>query len=319
MLEHEKQIEECQQAIMQLRQQNDKNDRFAEEEILRLTSKLQQLKMKIYSQLTPWQRVAISRHPDRPHSLHYIENICTDFEELAGDRNFGNDTAIIGGLAMIGDQKVMVIGQEKGHDTETRIKRNFGMPHPEGYRKALRLMKLAEKFQLPVICLLDTPGAYCGLTAEERGQGMAIAQNLMEMAVLNTPVVVLLIGEGCSGGALGMGIGDRIAMLENSYYSVISPEGCASILWKDSSKNAIAASSLKLLPEDLKEQKIIDDIIFEPVGGAHHDREMTFARVREYLLQTLSELKMINLSQLLERRYEKFRQMGAYVDQSLEN
>ncbi len=319
MLEHEKQIEECQQAILQLQRQNDKNDRFAEDEILRLTHKLQQLKTKIYSELTPWQRVAISRHQDRPHSIHYIENLCSEFEELAGDRSFGNDSAIIGGLALIGDQKVMVIAQEKGDDTETRIKRNFGMPHPEGYRKALRLMKLAEKFHLPVICLLDTPGAYPGLTAEERGQGMAIAQNLMEMAVLSTQIIVILIGEGCSGGALGMGIGDRIAMLEHSYYSVISPEGCASILWKDSSKNSLAASSLKLLPEDLKERKIIDDIILEPVGGAHLDKPLMFSRVKEYILQTLSELSKESLPSLLTKRYDKFRQMGSFIDLSQEN
>ena len=319
MLDHEKQIQECEKAIEGLMCQSEINDRFADEEIHRLTERLSELKKKIYSELTPWQRVAISRHPDRPHSIHYIEALCTEFEELAGDRNFGNDSAIIGGLGLIGDQKVMIIGQEKGDDTETRIKRNFGMPHPEGYRKALRLMKLAEKFHLPVVCLIDTPGAYCGLAAEERGQGMAIAVNLMEMAVLETPIIVVLIGEGCSGGALGMGIGDRVAMLEHSYYSVISPEGCASILYKDSSKNSVAADSLKLLSEDLKKAKIIDDIIYEPIGGAHLDRKMIFEKVKDYLINTLQQLSHVDLPTLLAERYGKFRQMGAIIDQSLEN
>lgn len=234
MLEHEKQIEEYRKTLKEVKNQNENNQLWSEEEIEDLEAKLSKLKEKVYSQLTTWQRVEISRHPKRPRSVDYIKAICEDFTELHGDRNYRDDTAIICGLCKIGGEKFMLIGQEKGCDTESRLERNFGMPHPEGYRKALRCMHLAAKFNLPVITLIDTPGAFAGLAAEERGQGWAIAKNLMEMAQLPTSIIVILIGEGCSGGALGVGIGDRVAMLEHAYYSVISPEGCASILWKDS-------------------------------------------------------------------------------------
>jgi acetyl-CoA carboxylase carboxyl transferase subunit alpha len=247
-----------------------------------------------------------------------LDSIFDESIELFGDRLFRDDPAVICRLAKIGGKKVMVLGQEKGKDTESRLYRNFGMPHPEGYRKALRCMKLAEKFQIPIITLIDTPGAYPGLTAEERGQGWAIANNLLEMARLKTSVIVLLIGEGCSGGALGMGIGDEIAMLEHAYYSVISPEGCASILWKDPSKNAQAASSLKMQAEDLKAMRIIDTILPEPIGGAHNDPQSMFTTVKKYLVETLEALEGFPSEILLERRYQKFRAMGMFARQEAE-
>jgi acetyl-CoA carboxylase carboxyl transferase subunit alpha len=280
--------------------------------MLKMEKKLEELKVTIYSQLKPWDRVAICRHPQRPHAIDYIENICEEFVELFGDRAFQDDRAIIGGLAKIGGEKFMVIGQEKGKDTESRILRNFGMPHPEGYRKAMRLMRMAAKFDIPVITLLDTPGAYPGLTAEERGQGWAIANNLWEMSRLPTPIIVLLIGEGCSGGALGIGIGDTIGMLEHAYYSVISPEGCASILWKDASKNSTAASALKMHAEDLLELGIIDKVIQEPLGGAHFDHAVTFANVKKFIQEAFEALSGISSEVLLENRYQKFRKMGKF-------
>ncbi len=265
---------------------------------------------KKHEKLSAWERVAICRHPSRPKALDYISNLCQDYVELSGDRLFRDDPAICAGLGMIDGQKFMVIAQEKGYDTETRLKRNFGMPHPEGYRKALRCMRLAAKFHLPVLSFLDTPGAYAGLAAEERGQGWAIANNLLEMSRLPTPIIIVLIGEGCSGGALGMGIGDSIAMLEHSYYSVISPEGCASILWKDASKKQQAAEVLKMHPEYLLEMEIIDHIINEPHGGAHHDVASTYARVKEHILSQWNVLKAVPTDDLLERRFAKFRKMG---------
>ncbi len=281
-------------------------------EIRRLEQKLEKLKQKVYSELTSWQRLQICRHSARPHTLDYIKNICEQFVELHGDRNYGDDHAIVGGLAVINGIKFVVIGQEKGHDTESRVHHNFGMPNPEGYRKALRLMKLAEKFQLPVLSLIDTPGAYPGLEAEERGQGWAIAYNLKEMATLATPIIILIIGEGCSGGALGIGIGDVIGMLEHAYYSVISPEGCASILWKDSSKNMEAAATLKLNAENLLEDEIIDQIIPEPLGGAHHNPQVVYNNVKRFILEQWNILKLIPPQVLLENRYYKFRKMGRF-------
>lgn len=315
LLPHERQIAEMEQTIEKLKEQNGSNSLFSQDEILKMERKLETLKTTVYSQLKPWDRVAICRHQQRPHSIDYIENIADDFFELFGDRTFQDDASIIAGLARIGGHKFMLIGQEKGNDTETRLKRNFGMPHPEGYRKALRCMQLAAKFNLPVVTLLDTPGAYPGLTAEERGQGWAIARNLWEMAQLPTPIIVILIGEGCSGGALGIGVGDRIGMLQHAYYSVISPEGCASILWKDATKNATAASALKMHAEDLIELGIIDDIIPEPLGGAHHDRAATFAAVKNYISAQWEALKDTSLNDLLENRYQKFRKMGKFESQ----
>lgn len=316
MLAHEKQILEYAKTIAQVKEQNKHNSLWSAEELLKLEKKLDQLRKKVYSKLSPWERVAICRHPSRPRSIDYIRNICDNFTELYGDRLYRDDRAIITGLARIGGTKFMVIAQEKGCDTESRLHRNFGMPHPEGYRKAMRCMRLAAKFKLPVLSLLDTPGAYPGLAAEERGQGWAIAQNLWEMARLPTPVIVVLIGEGCSGGALGMGIGDVVAMLQHSYYSVISPEGCASILWKDASKNATAAATLKMHPEDLLQLEVIDAMIEEPMGGAHHDPKVVYEGVKNYVLEQWENLKDIPLDLLLEQRYRKFRQMGKYIVES---
>lgn len=266
--------------------------------------------------LTPWERVMICRRSERPRSIDYIKNLCSEFVEIFGDRLFGDDHAIVSGLGLIGGQKFVIVAQEKGCETESRLYRNFGMPHPEGYRKALRVMKLAEKFHLPVLSLLDTPGAYPGLTAEERGQGSAIALNLFEMARLSTPVIVVLIGEGCSGGALGMGVGDVIGMLQHAYYSVISPEGCASILWQDSSKNQTAAKALKMHAEDLLAFGVIDKIIKEPQGGADQDPKAIYENVKQFILEERERLSEISLSKLLEDRYQKFRKLGVFSTNS---
>lgn len=313
MLPHEKQILEYEKTIAQVKEQNQSNSLWSEDELTKLEGKLHQLKNRVYSNLSPWERVAICRHPSRPHGIDYIKNLCEDFTELSGDRLFRDDPAIIAGLGTIGGVKFMILAQEKGNDTKSRLERNFGMPHPEGYRKARRCMRLAEKFKLPILCLLDTPGAYPGLSAEERGQGWAIAENLWEMSRLKTPMIVILIGEGCSGGALGMGVGDVIGMLQHSYYSVISPEGCASILWKDASKNAQAASSLKIHAEDLLQFEIIDAIIEEPLGGAHHDVKQVYNSVKEFILEKWQLLKEIPPEELLNQRYLKFRKMGKFT------
>jgi acetyl-CoA carboxylase carboxyl transferase subunit alpha len=313
MLAHEKQILEYEKMLAKLKDQDKDKGLWSEDEIHKLEGKLHQLKAKVYAELTPWERVSICRHPARPRTIDYIRNMCDEFTEIFGDRLFRDDPSIIAGFAKIGGVKFMVIGQEKGCDTESRLQRNFGMPHPEGYRKAMRCMRLAEKFKLPVLSLLDTPGAYPGLAAEERGQGWAIAHNLLEMARLKTPIVILLIGEGCSGGALGMGIGDVIGMLEHSYYSVISPEGCASILWKDTSKNEVAAEALKMHVEDLLKLGIVDDKIDEPLGGAHHDTAQVYRSVKNYIVEQWNLLKGIPLEDLIERRYQKFRRIGKFI------
>lgn len=312
MLEHEKQIKEYEKTLKDVKDQNASNQLWSDDEISNLEGKLEQLKTKVYSELTEWQRVEICRHPQRPRSVDYIKALCEDFTELHGDRNFRNDSSIICGLCKIGGQKFMLIAQEKGCDTESRIQRNFGMPHPEGYRKALRCMKLAAKFKLPVLSLIDTPGAFAGLAAEERGQGWAIAENLLEMSQLPTPIIIVLIGEGCSGGALGIGVGDRVAMLEHSYYSVISPEGCASILWKDSGKKETAASALKIHAENLMPLGIIDDIIDEPQGGAHHNTDQVYGDVKAYILDQAEKLKALPVDELLQKRYQKFRHLGKF-------
>lgn len=315
ILPHEKQIEEYVKTIEHLKKQNQNNPLF-NSEIRKLEQKLEKLKEKVYSELTPWQRVMISRHPSRPHTIDYLTNMCTSFQELCGDRNFGDDHSIIGGLGKIDGIKCMIIGQEKGNDTESRVYRNFGMANPEGFRKAMRLMRLAEKFGLPIVTFLDTPGAYPGLEAEERGQGWAIAQNLRDMSRIATPIISIVIGEGCSGGALGIGIGDVIAMLEHSYYSVISPEGCASILWKDSSKNVDAAEKLKLNAEDLLEMQVIDAIIKEPLGGAHHQPKVVYDNVKKYIGEQWDILKRIPADILLEQRYLKFRKIGQFLSET---
>ncbi len=311
MLQHERKIHECERSLNQLKADMRKSEMSSEsEEVISLEKKLKELKEHVYAELSPWEKVSICRHPKRPHSKDYIENITDEFFELSGDRYFKDDAAIIGGLGLIGSKKFMIIAQEKGQDTETRLLRNFGMPSPEGYRKALRLMELAEKFEIPILCLIDTPGAYPGLDAEERGQGRAIADNLFKMSRLKTPIIAVVIGEGCSGGALGIGIADTVAMLEHAYYSVISPEGCASILWKDSSKNSDAAKALRIHADDLLEFKMVDAVIKEPQGGAHHDWISTFQNLKNFVLEEIKKLEMIPCDQLIETRYEKFRSMG---------
>ena len=279
----------------------------------KIEKKLVDARKNIYKNLTPWQRVQLSRHPSRPYTLDYIKAICGDtFMELHGDRNVGDDKAMIGGLGKIGDQSYMFIGQQKGYNTKTRQYRNFGMANPEGYRKALRLMKMAEKFGIPVVTLLDTPGAYPGLEAEERGQGEAIARNIFEMTILKTPIITVVIGEGASGGALGIGVGDRVYMMENTWYTVISPESCSSILWRSWEYKEQAAAALKLTGADMKRMKLIDGIIKEPVGGAHTDRAGAFTAVKEQIAIAFNELKDLPEEELVAQRMEKYAKMGVY-------
>jgi|TARA_A100001234_G_scaffold20376_1_gene16168 acetyl-CoA carboxylase carboxyl transferase subunit alpha len=280
-----------------------------------LKAKIEQTKKDIYSNLTPWQRVQLSRHPSRPYTLDYI-NALTDgnFLELHGDRNISDDKAMIGGLGKINNQSFMFIGQQKGNNIKTRQYRNFGMANPEGYRKALRLMKSAEKFKIPIITLIDTPGAYPGIEAEEKGQAEAIARNLYEMFSLKTPIICIVIGEGASGGALGIGIGDKVMMLENTWYSVISPESCSSILWRSWDYKEKAAEALKLTPQDMKKNKLIDKIIKEPLGGAHQNREKVFNTVKNEILESFKELKAISISSLLKKRSDRYISMGVFSD-----
>ncbi|WP_417800705.1 acetyl-CoA carboxylase carboxyltransferase subunit alpha [Tenacibaculum sp.] len=281
----------------------------------KIEKKLEKAKKDIYKNLTAWQRVQLSRHPNRPYTLDYIKALCGDtFMELHGDRSVKDDKAMIGGLGKIGEQSFMFIGQQKGYNTKTRQYRNFGMANPEGYRKALRLMRMAEKFGIPVVTLVDTPGAYPGLEAEERGQGEAIARNIFEMTRLKTPIITIIIGEGASGGALGIGVGDKVYMLENSWYSVISPENCSSILWRSWSEKEKAAEALKLTAEDGMKLKIVDDIIKEPLGGAHSDREGTFKAVKEQIIKAYEELKELKESELIAHRMEKYENMGVYKE-----
>lgn len=312
MLSHEKEIYEYEQTLLKLKEHNQNNPIWSDAEIRKLEKKLSILKDKVYSELTSWQRVEICRHPDRPRAIDYIQNICDSFTEIFGDRLYGDDRAMITGFGKIQGEKFVILAQEKGCNTESRVYRNFGMSYPEGYRKALRAMQLAEKFHLPVLSLIDTPGAYPALAAEERGQGWAIAKNLFTMSRLQTPIIVVLIGEGCSGGAIGIGIGDAVAMLEHAYYSVISPEGCASILWKDTKKKEDAAEVLKIHAEDLLSLGVIDDMIQEPQGGAHLDPTKVYINLQQYLLKKLSDLKNIPIASLLEIRYKKFRKMGMF-------
>ncbi|MCB4809237.1 acetyl-CoA carboxylase carboxyltransferase subunit alpha [Tamlana sp. 62-3] len=280
-----------------------------------IEKKLAETKKDLYKNLTPWQRVQLSRHPNRPYTLDYIKAICGDsFLELHGDRNIKDDKAMVGGLGKIGDQSFMFIGQQKGYNTKTRQYRNFGMANPEGYRKALRLMKSAEKFGIPVVTFIDTPGAYPGLEAEERGQGEAIARNILEMTRLQVPIISVIIGEGASGGALGIGVGDKVLMLENTWYSVISPENCSSILWRSWEYKEQAAEALKLTASDAKKIKVVDEIIKEPVGGAHRDREKTFVTVSNKIVKTYEALKTLSTKDLVAQRMEKYSQMGVFKD-----
>lgn len=278
-----------------------------------IEKKLAETRKDIYKNLSAWQRVQLSRHPNRPYTLDYINAICGDtFLELHGDRNVKDDKAMIGGLGKIGDQSFMFIGQQKGYNTKTRQYRNFGMANPEGYRKALRLMKSAEKFGIPVVCLIDTPGAYPGIEAEERGQGEAIARNILEMTRLKVPIIVTIIGEGASGGALGIGVGDRVLMLENTWYSVISPESCSSILWRSWEYKKQAADALKLTPTDMKKLKLIDEIVREPAGGAHSNREKTFEIVKNKICDHYQELKKLSPKELVDSRMDKYANMGVF-------
>ena len=279
----------------------------------KLRKKADKLKSEVFASITDWQRTQLARHPRRPYSLDYIERICDRFEEIHGDRNFADDAAIVGGLGWIAGKPLMVIGLQKGRDTKQKILRNFGMPKPEGYRKALRLMKLAEKFKRPVLCLIDTPGAYPGLDAEERGQAEAIARNLKEMARLQVPVVAVVIGEGGSGGALALGVANRVLMLEYAIYSVITPEGCASILWKDAAQAPAAAEALQLTAPHLLKQGVIDSIVAEPLGGAHSDWDQAAVLVKEAVLKAFAGMDGLSAQELVDSRYEKFAQMGSYL------
>ncbi|MDH7914419.1 acetyl-CoA carboxylase carboxyltransferase subunit alpha [Winogradskyella sp. SYSU M77433] len=308
--------------IKELEEQLDKCEIIGKESDVDVTETCKQIEKKladtkkdIYKNLTAWQRVQLSRHPNRPYTLDHIKALCGDsWLELHGDRNVKDDKAMIGGLGKIGDQSYMFIGQQKGYNTKTRQYRNFGMSNPEGYRKALRLMKSAEKFGIPVVTLIDTPGAYPGLEAEERGQGEAIARNILEMARLKVPIITIIIGEGASGGALGIGVGDRVMMLENTWYSVISPESCSSILWRSWEYKEQAAEALKLTAKDMKRMKLVDQIIKEPLGGAHTDREKTFLAVKDAIVKSYDDLKNLSPKELVKQRMEKYSEMGVYKD-----
>ena len=310
-LDFEKPVVELEKKIQELRNFVSEKKIDLSSEIGRLEEKLEHLKKDTYSNLSAWQKVQIARHPLRPYTLDYINMMMTDFVELHGDRIFSDDKAIIAGLAKLENQKVAVIGHQKGRDTKENLRRNFGCAHPEGYRKALRLMQLAESFNLPVVIFIDTPGAYPGIGAEERGQAQAIALNLREMACIQTPIISTVIGEGGSGGALGIGVADRVMVMENAYYSVISPEGCAAILWKSGSRAPDAAEVLKLTAVDLLKMGIIDEIIPEPLGGAHRDPQKMTETLKEALLRNLKALKVQSKEKIVELRYEKFRSIGS--------
>jgi acetyl-CoA carboxylase carboxyl transferase subunit alpha len=312
-LDFEQPIKELEEQLQKCQIIGSESDVDVTDTCEKIDERLTDLKKEIYSNLTAWQHVQVSRHPSRPYTLDYIQALTKgSFLELHGDRTVKDDKAMIGGLGKIGDQSFMFIGQQKGYNTKTRQYRNFGMANPEGYRKALRLMKSAEKFSIPVVCFVDTPGAYPGLEAEERGQGEAIARNILEMSRLKVPIIVVIIGEGASGGALGIGVGDRIFMLENTWYSVISPESCSSILWRSWEYKEQAAEALKLTAKDMKRQKLIDTIIKEPLGGAHTDRKQMFETVRKTICKTYEELKDKPSGQLVQERMEKFFAMGVY-------
>ena len=313
-LDFEKPLVALQEQLDQLKKLSEENNVPMENEIKAIELKIQQTKKDIYANLTAWQKIKLARHPQRPYALDYIHNIFTEFQELHGDRRFGDDQALIGGTALFKGQPVMVLGQQKGRDLKENIRRNFGSPNPEGYRKALRLMQMAEKFSLPVISFIDTPGAYPGIGAEERHIAEAIAVNLREMSVLKVPVIAIVIGEGGSGGALGIGVADKVFVLENAYYSVISPEGCAAILWKDRTKVGEAANALKLSASDLKKLNVIDGIIDEPLGGAHMDPQACSDSIRSVLEKELPTLMKLDVDKLLELRYNKFRTIGIFEE-----
>jgi acetyl-CoA carboxylase carboxyl transferase subunit alpha len=311
-LDFEKPIEALLEEIQKLKDMGEKTKVDMSQAIAKIEIKVAETQNEIYSNLNDWQKVQLSRHPERPYTLYYIEKIFSKFQELHGDRNVSDDKAIVGGFAMLGDQSVMVMGHQKGVNTKMRQLRNFGMANPEGYRKALRLMKMAEKFNKPIITFIDTPGAYPGLEAEERGQGEAIARNLFEMINLKVPVICIIIGEGASGGALGIGIGDKVVMLENTWYSVISPESCSSILWRTWDFKEKAAEELKLTSKHMSDFGLIDDVINEPLGAAHTHPEQMAAIIKKYLEKNLKELSKIGVEKRIENRIEKFSKMGFY-------
>jgi acetyl-CoA carboxylase carboxyl transferase subunit alpha len=312
LLEFEKPLRELEKQLEALHQQSLENNIDMSAELATIEAKIETTKRDIYTNLTPWQRVQVARHPKRPYALDYVAALCEDFQELHGDRQFNDDRALIGGTAFFEGRSVMIIAQQKGRDTKENIVRNFGMPQPEGYRKALRLMKLAERFGLPVITFIDTPGAYPGVESEARHVSEAIAVNLREMAMLKVPSVAVIVGEGGSGGALGIGVTDRVLIFENAYYSVISPEGCAAILWKDRAHAPKAAAALKLNAANLKELGVVDEVIAEPLGGAHNDPAAATAALKKALLHHLGELLPLETDKLLDNRYERYRALGEY-------
>ena len=314
ILDFEAPLKDLEDKIETLKSTSLKTGMDVSSQIDQLMSKHGELKSSVYSNLSRWERVQLARHPKRPHASDFIQSISDEWIEIHGDRYFSDDKAIIAGMAKIAKQKVIIIGQEKGKTTKEKLFRNFGMPRPEGYRKALRIMKLSEKFNVPIITLIDTIGAYPGLGAEERGQAEAIAKNLFEMAQLKIPTISIVIGEGASGGALGIGVTDKIACLENTWYSVISPEGCASILFRDASRAEQAADAMRVTAQDLKELGICDDIINEPLGGAHHDFENISQNVRNYILEKVAELKSQPIDTLINNRIEKYEKMGAWEE-----
>ena len=313
-LDFEKPIVELEAKIKEIEKFANDSDVDLSDEIEVLRRKVQDMKKNVYDNLSPWQKVKIARCQERPTTIQYIENILDDFLEFHGDRLYADDESIIGGVGLLEGKPVTVIGHQKGRDTKENIRRNFGMPHPEGYRKALRLMKQAEKFNRPIITLINTSGAFCGIGAEERGQGEAIATNLLEMSKLKVPVIAIIIGEGGSGGALALGVGDKVVMLEHSIYSVISPEGLATILWKDSSLSKDASEVMRLTADDLIEFGVIDDIIKEPAGGAHKDISLMSRNIKDYLTKTIEELKKIEINELLDTRYGKIRNIGKFTE-----
>ena len=315
-LDFEKPVLELEQRISELREQADAQGLGASGELDELERKAEALRREIYSTLTPYQRVQLARHPRRPYTLDYLERCFTDFSELHGDRHFGDDPAIVAGPAMIEGRAVMVIGQQKGRDTKENLMRRFGMPNPEGYRKALRLMQTADRFGMPIVTLVDTPGAYPGLGAEERGQAEAIAVNLREMAKLGVPIVTVVVGEGGSGGALALAVADVVVMFENSIYSVISPEGCASILWRDGKKNVIAAEALKLTAADLMRLEVVDEVLPEPLGGAHRDPAAAAAVLKASVLRHLERLSGVSPEGLIADRLRRYRRMGVFREES---
>lgn len=314
VLEFERPLRELEKQVETLHQQALENDVDLSADIAAMEEKLGQLRHEVYARLTPWQRVLIARHPQRPHSLDYVRLCCEDFQELHGDRQFNDDRALVGGTAFLHGESVMVIAQQKGHDTKENLLRNFGMPHPEGYRKALRLMKLAERFGLPVVTFIDTPGAFPGVGSEERHVSEAIAVNLREMSLLRVPTIAIVVGEGGSGGALGIGVTDRVLIFENSYYSVISPEGCAAILWKDRAAAPKAAEALKLSAKTLAELGVVDDVLAEPFGGAHHDHAAAAATLKRSLTRHLAALRKIPTDALVEQRYQRYRKLGVFEE-----